>query len=287
LGDLDAEDRQRMRVDFLELAVLEAGLHVRLASKSTERSAREWALRILQEAEEAFGPSPVLCHEQQVQAEALELTGAADQAKRKGARLPPATSWEHCILGRSQLQSGNLNAAAKEFKEAVRLEPGGLWPNYYYGVCAYRLHRPKEALQAFSVCLGAASRMTSPSRDQQVKSIQAQILYNRALAQATADAIPEAIEDYRSVLNINPNMGMAALNRGVLHFKLKEYEQATADLKRALNLKVEPAVVHYNLALVYSAQKKQDAALAHVRQTLEHEPGNKDAQALLKQLTGK
>jgi tetratricopeptide (TPR) repeat protein len=286
LGNLEGEERQRIRADFLELAVLEAGLRVRLASKSEERAARESALHVLEEAEATFGPSRVLCREQQTHAEALGLAEVAVQAKTKGDGLPPATSWEHCALGRSHLQSGHLDDAAEEFKEAIGLEPGGLWPNYYYGVCVYRLNRAKEALEPFSVCLGAASRTNATSGDQNTKRIQAQILYNRALAHAATGAIPQAIEDYSSVLNVDPDMGKAALNRGVLHYKRQMYEQAKADLERALNLNAPPAVVHYNLALVCSAQKNHDAALAHVRKALQHEPGNKDAQALLKKLTG-
>jgi tetratricopeptide (TPR) repeat protein len=119
-----------------------------------------------------------------------------------------------------------------------------------------------------------------------VKLIQAQILYNRALAQAATGANAEAIEDYNSVLDLDPDMGKAALNRGVLHFKAKQYEKATADLMRALNHNVQPVVVHYNLALVYSAQNNRKAALVNLQQALKHDPGNKDAQTLLKQLTG-
>ena len=74
---------------------------------------------------------------------------------------------------------------------------------------------------------------------------------------------------------------------GPLPLELGERIEATTDLERALNLNAQPAVVHYNLALVCSAQKNRDAALAHVRKALQHEPGNKDAQVLLKKLTGR
>src|SRR5205823_7589792 len=97
LRDLEEEDRQRIRADFLELAVLRASLQVRLAPKSDERAARESALQILEDAEATFGPSPVLCHERQTQAEALGLAEPAGRAKSKAARLLPATSWEHCV----------------------------------------------------------------------------------------------------------------------------------------------------------------------------------------------
>jgi serine/threonine protein kinase/lipoprotein NlpI len=286
LGDLEGEDRQRLRTDFLDLAVLEADLHVRLASKNDVPAARQWALNILEEAEGVLGPSSVLSHERQVLAEAAGQTELARQAAAQAKNLPISMAWEHCTLGRSHLQSGNLDAAVREFREAVRLEPGGLWPNYYYGISAYRRGRAKDALQAFSVCLGAANRLTAEPGNPKVKLIQAQILYNRALAQAATGANAEAIEDYNSVLDLDPDLGKAALNRGVLHFKAKQYEKATADLMRALNHNVEPVVVHYNLALVYSAQNNRKAALVNLQQALKYDPGNKDAQTLLKQLTG-
>jgi tetratricopeptide (TPR) repeat protein len=262
----------------LELAVLQARLGVRLAAKGEDRAARESALQILEQAEDTFGPSAVLCHEQQAHAEALGLDEVAHQAETKGKRLPPPTSWEHCVLGRSHLQSGRLDAAAREFKEAVRLEPGGLWPNYYYGVCEYRLRHADKALPAFSVCIGAVS--------QKSKAVQAQLLYDRALAYAETHAIPEAIEDYDRALTLVPKMGRAALNRGVLHFQNKHYEQAVADLKRALNSGVRPVIVHYNLALVYKDWNNREAAIASARRALEYDPSCKEAQSLLKQLTG-
>ena len=310
LGDLEEEERQGIRKDFLDLVILEADLHVRLAAKSDQRPARESALQILEEAEAAFGPSPVLCHERQVHAEAIGRTKVARRAADQASSLSPPTSWERCALGRSHLQSGNLNAAESELKAAVRLEPGGLWPNYYYGVCAYRLGHAKEALQAFSVCLGAASqsasrvasapgeasrvasapgeasRAASAPGDLQVKSAQAQILYNRALAYVATDTVPAAIEDYNRALNLDPHFGPASLNRGILHFKSKNYDQAIADLKRALENAVPPAVVHYNLALVYKDQNNFEAARRSARQALECDPDHKEARALLKQLTG-
>jgi serine/threonine protein kinase/Tfp pilus assembly protein PilF len=278
LGDLDVEERQRLRADSLELAVLRAGLGVRLAAKDEKRAARESALQILEEAEATFGPSPVLCQEQQSHAEALGLVKLARQAKSKAARLPPATSWEHCALGRSHWQSGDLDGAAREFKQAIRLEPGALWPNYYYGVCAYRRGHPQEALPPFSVCIGAVS--------QKPKSVQAQMLYDRALAFARTGAISQAIEDYDHALALDARMGQAWLNRGVLHFQSKHHELAAADLKAALNHGVAPAIVHYNLALVQNAQNQREAAIASARRSLEYDPAHKEAQSLLQQLTG-
>ena len=44
---------------------------------------------------------------------------------------------------------------------ALRLDPAGRWPNFYYGLCAYRIGGIEDAVAAFSVCIGAAR--TSPA----------------------------------------------------------------------------------------------------------------------------
>jgi len=298
LGELEEEDRLIIRRDFFDMAVVGANLRVRLASKDDVQQAREAALQVLDEAEATFGPSPVLQSERKILADTLGVPEKSDHPSGQAATLPPPKSWEYCSLGRSLLQSGKLEAASKEFKEAIRLEPGGLWPNYYAGVCAFRLGRPKDALQPFSVCVGAASKEAS-------KTVQAQIFYDRALAHSGTGADREALDDYNRALLFDPNMGKAALNRGLLHFKQathdvigkaaahevsgrnQKYQQALDDLNLALDNGVPPAVVHYNQALIYQAQNNREAALASARQALEYEPHHKDAQALLKQLMQK
>jgi serine/threonine protein kinase/Flp pilus assembly protein TadD len=284
LPDLEEKDRQKVRRDFLDLAVLGADLRVRLASAREMKQAQESALQVLEEAEATIGPSSVIQAERQTLTHGLGLkSDSGTSSKSDESNRSPQTSWECCARGRSFLQAGKLDVAAREFKEAVRLEPGGLWPNYYAGVCAHRLGRSKEALQAFSVCVGAASA-TTEGREQDTKSIQAQILFNRALAYSGAGGDREALEDYNRALELDPTIGRAALNRGLLHFKLQRYQQAIADLNLALADGMPPASVHFNLALVYQAQKNRAAALASVRRALECEPNHKDAQALLNQL---
>jgi serine/threonine protein kinase/lipoprotein NlpI len=278
LGDLKEEDRLTISRDFLDLAVIGANLRVRLAFENDIRQAREAALEIIEEAEAIFGPNSVMEGERQLLVNALGIKKELNEGARKATGVPPKNAWEFCARGRSFLQSRKLDAAAKEFKAAVRLEPGGLWPNYYEGICAYRLGHAKEALQAFSVCIGAAGQGTD-------KTVQAQILFDRALAYAATGDDREAMEEYNRVLELDPNMGQAWLNRGLLRFKFKNYKSAIDDLNSALANGVVPAVVHYNQALVYQAQNQNEAALASARQALQFEPNHKEAQMLLKQLT--
>jgi tetratricopeptide (TPR) repeat protein len=79
-----------------------------------------------------------------------------------GAR-PPETAWEHYAVGRCLLlRPDGRQAGAHHLDEAVRLEPGGLWPNFYRGRCAYLDRRYEDAVRAFSVCVGAAPRQAAP-----------------------------------------------------------------------------------------------------------------------------
>ena len=59
-------------------------------------------------------------------AEALGLTDLARASARRRGGLVAATAWEHDTLGRSLLDAGELEAAAREFERAADLRPEDL-----------------------------------------------------------------------------------------------------------------------------------------------------------------
>jgi tetratricopeptide (TPR) repeat protein len=74
----------------------------------------------------------------------------------------PGTAWEHYAVGRCLLRRGDRAGAAAHLDQAVDLDKGGLWPNFYHGQCAYLDRRYEVAVRAFSVCVGAAPRQPAP-----------------------------------------------------------------------------------------------------------------------------
>src|SRR5262249_8723070 len=149
-------------------------------------------LRLLKEAEQDFGPSHVLLRERQAHEQALGLLTFAASSARRAEGLRPRSAWEDYALGRSlmrrslsfspawggaaasraALAGGDRRLAADAFlRQAVVRDPGGLWPNFYWGLSAYRLGRYRDAAGAFSVCVGAAPQAPA-------------VYYNRALARA-------------------------------------------------------------------------------------------------------
>jgi tetratricopeptide (TPR) repeat protein len=187
--------------------------------------------------------------------------GAETRAEREG------TAWDHYALGRALLRSGDLKRAAEEAERAVRLQPHGLWPNFYQGLCAYHRGRYADAATAFSVCIGAAPEAAG-------------CFYNRALAFDALDRTKEALHDYDQALRLDSTLAPAALNRGMLHYRAKRYAAALTDLKRARELGADPAAVSFDLALVHLACGETAAALEHLRQTLSQNPHHADASKL-------
>jgi serine/threonine protein kinase/Tfp pilus assembly protein PilF len=267
---LEAQVRQQVQDDLLDLVILWTGLRMHLAAAGAARTARREALGVLAEAETLFGPSPVLDLERRLHAQALGLNEAA-AGGRSDREHAPRTAWEHYALGRSLLQGGDLTQAAAELERAADVQPHDLWPHFYYGLCAYRLGRHEDAVSAFTACVALAPRSGS-------------CYYNRALAFAALGRTDRALRDYDAALQHEPDLADAALNRGVLHYQQERYPEALADLQRALDKGANPAAVHYNLALVHLARQDRDAARASVQRVLQHDPTHKEARELLARL---
>src|SRR5262249_14194116 len=150
--------------------------------------------------------------------------------------------------------------AAKELQRSVLLQPLGLWPNFYQGVCAYRQHRYSDAVAAYSICIGVAGKAAAPC------------FYNRALAFEALGQSEQALRDYDQALHLDRRFANAALNRGMLHYREKRYDAAIADLHRARELDADPATVCFDLALAYLAQGERTDALDNLRRALSLNP---------------
>jgi tetratricopeptide (TPR) repeat protein len=269
--ELEAGLEKQIQQDLLDLVILWADLHARLAPAEGADEARQDALRLLGEAESHFGPSIVLARECQEYAEALGRRDVAQAAERRVAELVPRTAWEHYSLGRFFLRSGNPTRAMLEFERALELRPQDFWPNFYQGSCAYLLRRYEEATHAFRVCLALAPDC-------------AECFYNRGLAEAALGRTDRALHDYNRALELNPALAAAALNRGILHFQAKRYQEALDDFQWALDQGADGTTIHYNMALVYWARKDRGAALGSLRRVLETDRQHNEARELYDRL---
>jgi tetratricopeptide (TPR) repeat protein len=240
---------EKVRRDLLDLAVLYAGLRVRLAGRggqAPEGCVRQ-AVRLLDEVEARLGPSLAVDHERRrLQPGAGRgRTGAA--AHRLGP-LPP-----------------------RQGAVARRPAPDAFWPNFYQGVCAHRLGRAAEAVEAFGACLALAPR-------------SAPCYHNRALALEALGRRAEALRDLDRALELAPEMAVAWLERGCCTIAPGGWPGPGADFESARAHGADGASAHYNLALVCQAGGDRAGAVRHLRRALARRPDHARARALLGRL---
>jgi serine/threonine protein kinase/tetratricopeptide (TPR) repeat protein len=257
----------RTRTDLLDVLVLWAVLRVRFALPNESLLARQEVVRVLSDAKSLLGTGPALEREFVTSARALRL----DTTGRSGV-LPVRTAWEHLDMGKSYLRSGDSELAWREFRVGLRLRPQDFWLNFYEGLCAYRLKRFEEAVNAFRVSIALAPA-------------SAECRYNQGLAFQALGRLDEAMADYDAALQLNTRFTDAALNRGTILYRLGRHDDARAGLNRALASAPSPkerGTIHYNLALVELASGDKESCTSNVQAAVAL--GNPDAQELYKRL---
>ncbi len=268
-GELDPESEEQLRTDLLDLGIIWADLRLRGLARGDSSHAE--TLRLLQETEELFGESQVLCRLKRSCALACKRNEEAEQLGQRAEELKPRKGHEAYALGRWLLGEGDLDKAAQAFEQAVDMQPDGFWPNFYQGICAQRRGCSEEAVTAFRTCIALAPS-NAPS------------YYNRALAQEALGQNERALRDYDRALEFDPKLAEAALNRGVLHLRAKDFDKATVDLKRALDRGASPDQVWYNLALIRLELQDRAGARDCVQRALQANPAHRQALELSRQL---
>lgn len=268
-GARDDDISRQMEGDLLDVAAIAADVHVRrAASQPSERQqALQHALDILALAESALGPRHSIFRQRHQYAQELGRADLAQTAARGMTEVGPRTSWDHCALGAALYLQKSYARAAVHCRTAVSLAPQAFWPNYYQGLCAYRLRDYHEAVAAFRACISLSPGSAEP-------------YYNRALAYTGLHQQDLASNDYDQVLRLDPQFIAAAVNRGILRAERKEYAQALADLRYALERGGDPAWIHYNAALIHMGQKDEAAALLSLDHALKSNPSHQEACAL-------
>lgn len=237
----------QIRADLLELVATWAEVRMQMAPRSGESEARREVLEVLEEARAAFGPIPAIGRL------VRSLAGTTDRSHQPlAAQSSPRSPLDHYDLGRSLLRAGRFQEAAEHFRQGLDRRPQDFWPNFYLGLCEYRLRHFLAAESAFSIAIALA-----PSRPEGY--------FNRALAAEGLGHIDQASRDYSHALELDPNLAAARLNRGILAYRSGRPSEAIGDLRRALQHTTDRRTIgriHYNLALAHQARGDLVSALA-------------------------
>ncbi len=266
-GELSSpKAERRLKADLLDLAILEASLAARTEGGKGSGAGPREAARILRETRERFGSSPALTRD-------LGRYLARIGETEPGLVVePPRTAWEHYDLAKSYLQSGEIAAAEHAFRRSVELDPGAFWPQFFWGVCAYRLEHYQDATIALSASIALGPRSV-------------ECYYNRAKAYEGLGDLAHARADYSRALELKPTFADAALNRGVLAYRQGRLDDAIADLEHARRHAPRPETLGsaaYNLALVHLRKGNRSVAISCLKQAVDQ--GNAQARSLADRL---
>jgi serine/threonine protein kinase/tetratricopeptide (TPR) repeat protein len=210
------EHRLQLYRDVLDLAVIWAGLRVRIARPGDEHHARKFALKILEQAEADLPEgSPILLAERAAYARALGMDNLEIKAlaELRKPSMQPHTAWEFCALGRASLNRGEFEKAAGLLDKAVDRAPHDFWSHFYRGKCAYHRHEYTEAAASFWASIGAAKGMSAIQ--------QAPSYYNLALAEAALGRKEASLRHRDRALELDPEIESNALISGSWFFEWK------------------------------------------------------------------
>jgi tetratricopeptide (TPR) repeat protein len=77
---------------------------------------------------------------------------------------------------------------------------------------------------------------------------------------ASQDRYDESIEEYKAILNRDPENAEILNNLGVIYFRKKTYEEALRYLLRAVEIDPDIGYIHNNLGMVYAEMGMHEKA---------------------------
>lgn len=185
---------------------------------------------------------------------------------RKGGVLRALTpeqqkALQHNERGLQLFSKGKLDAAMKEYQEAIHSDPNLPAAHNNLGTAYFALGRLEEASAAFH-------------RACELDADYGQAFFNLALAQIKLGHQKEANETLDAALRAYNSEGKAHLKA----WRLKEAEEA---FRGMLQIDPEYALALMGLGLVYNAAGRYEEAAGNLRRVAEREPANSAAHEIL------
>ena len=167
------------------------------------------------------------------------------------------------------------NADVRQLNEAAAPGPG-LEELLRKALSAHNRHDYAAAVTAYTDALKLATEA----------NLRAILFNHRGLALAMLGRNHEALRDYGSSLQLDPNNGRTLTNRGMLLRRLGYLDEAIADFERSVAVKkgVDVAGNLFLMAQTYQEKRLTSKALEKLRETLEIDPSRTEAKELLRQL---
>jgi tetratricopeptide (TPR) repeat protein len=166
-------------------------------------------------------------------------------------------------LGRLDYDAQHFDAAFAHFKQAIALNPGMARAYDNLGLCYYRDNRNDEAIASFKKAIELDKTSAHPSPWPYL---------NLAITQQFVDKVPDAEENVREAIRIDPNFAEAHFQLGLVLESRGRLEDAVAELREAARLNATYAEPHMAMARIYRQLGKTSEAQEEVKVYLRLHP---------------
>ena len=191
-----------------------------------------------------------------------EYIGGLDKAEREyreAIRINPGHAGAHNNLGNLLYNLKRFEEAEKEYREAIRINPSDARVHYNFGNLLKNLKRfeeaEKEYREAIRINPGHAGAHNNLGN----------LLYN-------LKRFEEAEKEYREAIRINPGHARFRYNLGNLLYNLKRFEEAEKEYREAIRIKSNFARAHNNLGNLLKNLKRFEEAEKEYREAIKINP---------------
>ncbi|MEY2492976.1 MAG: hypothetical protein QOH24_1927 [Verrucomicrobiota bacterium] len=176
----------------------------------------------------------------------------------------PRGARQHYEYGSSLQHDGQLEAAAREFKTALRFDPKHAAAHYGWALVLQNQSKFNAAAEEYELALSGDSK--NPD-----------LRYDYAYTLSRLGRGEEAAAQTNAALEINPNFAPALYHRGLASLKEGKFEDAISDLRKAVEK--QPNFLDARLALANAllARGELEAARAEFEHVLKQVPNRADA----------
>ena len=191
----------------------------------------------------------------------------------------------HYGLGQVALSERNYQEAAKYFEKTLALVPDAT-RTYYSLAMAYRgLGELEKAKSALSKQGTVGVRSPDPLADELKEFVQGERLHLiRGRLAVEARRYPEAADEFRKAIAVNPQSITGRVNLGAVLTQLGDSRGAIQEFEAVLRLAPENPTAHYNLAVLFAGENRRGEAIDHLKSVLKTNPNDAAARRLLDRL---
>jgi serine/threonine protein kinase/Tfp pilus assembly protein PilF len=263
-GDFAPGQQTRIRQGCYELLLVLAEAEARVRPSDSDRVKQRRArsgLKILDRA----GQLGVRTHAFHLRrARYWTQAGAPHLARREqelAAAIPPASAFDHYLLGEERYQQRDTKGALSAFLEALQQQPSHFWARYFLALCYVHQREYDRARNSLIDCEAQHNKVPWIYL---LRGFVRGQLQEFNLAEKDLDTAWGLLQKHPSAQAL---YGLYN-NRGYARIQKKDFARGEKDLREAIKLFPMRFQAHAMLAEALRRQHKEDVALPHVEQAI-------------------